>query len=136
MVNSIADDEEVFSSVVVEVSGQWPSSVDLSVAVTDTMSNCTCFLVFFCAIPLHGPPASVTGDIAESAIGVRDLTGLKSSVVSDTGFFSMDLISDADTNVMAPVVNECDRLVKPGWPLPVVVVPGGLHLRRGGLTGD
>lgn len=92
-------------------------SIGFSGAAT-SMSNCTCFFVFFCG-PEHGLEVA-------NAIGVRALTGLRSSVVSDTGFFSMDLISAYG---VMPVVKESDRLVGP-------VVPTGLHRRRGGLTGD
>lgn len=89
-------------SVKVAVS-EWrlSSSFDFSMA-TETMSNCTCFFVFFCS-PLHGlSPMTVTDD---AVTGVLDLIGLRSSVVSDAGFFSIDLIS-ADMVVMPQVVNE------------------------------
>lgn len=89
---------------------------------SDTMSNCTCFLVFF-RIPLHV-------EAAGKATRARDLTGLKSSVVNDAGFFKMDLIS-ASTGVIL-VVSECERLAGPDAPIPDT----GLHRRLGGLTGD
>lgn len=95
-------------------------------AATETMSNCTCFLVFFCS-PLH-VCISADGDT-----GVRARTGLKSSVVNDVGFFSMDLIS-AEIGVI-PVVNECDRLAVAIADTPATPVTG-LHRRRGGRTGD
>lgn len=77
------------------------SSFDFWTA-TETMSNCTCFFVFFCS-PLQGlAPTTETDD---EVTGVLDLTGLRSSVVSDAGFLSIDLIS-ADMVVIPQVVNE------------------------------
>lgn len=67
------------------------------------------------------------------ASGDRTLTGLRSSVVSDTGFFRMDLISASTGVVLA--VSECDRLAGPEDD-PIPRAAGGLHRRRGGLTGD
>jgi len=92
-----------FSVTVKAAVSEWrlSSSLDLSTA-TETISNCTCFFVFFCS-PLHGLAPTTTTD--DAVTGVRDLTGLKSSVVSDAGFFNMDLIS-ADMVVMPHVVNE------------------------------
>lgn len=86
-------------------------------------------MVFFWDPP-HGTAADGAVVVAS---GDRILTGLKSSVVSDAGFFRMDLISAITGVVLA--VSECDRLAGPVDD-PIPRTAGGLHRRRGGLTGD
>lgn len=95
-----------------------------------TMSNCTCFFVFFCD-PSWFSVETLEAAKAEATAGAnavaRDLTGLRSSVVNDAGFFSMDL-----TAGVVPAVNDCDRLAGPDA-ANAADLP---HRRRGGLTGD